>query len=159
MPLLSSVHYFWSPLLQSPIPVNSLRCRCCLQFPTSGHPFYNPPYLWTVLDAVVFFSPLLLVTPVTILHTCEQSQTADPPSPAPSSLLFTSYLSGAPYYWNEAKSYAHGNVGEAAGLKMMERRTCCCPYQLQPNYRSDVIILTKHFTDCHGDGQCAFKMR
>jgi hypothetical protein len=94
----------------------------------------------------VFFSSLLLVTPVTILHTCEQSQMPDPPSPAPSSLLFTSYLSGAPHYWNEAKSYAHGNVGKAVGLRMMERRTCCCPYQLQPNYRSDVIILTKHFT-------------
>jgi hypothetical protein len=60
MPLFSSVHYFWSPLLQSSIPLNSLRCRCFFQFPTSGHPFYNPPYLWTVLDAVlVFWSPLL----------------------------------------------------------------------------------------------------
>jgi hypothetical protein len=27
MPLFSSVHYFWSPLLQSSIPVNILTCR------------------------------------------------------------------------------------------------------------------------------------
>ena len=45
MPLFPSVHYFWSPLLQSSIRVNSLRCRCFLQFTISGHPCYNPPYV------------------------------------------------------------------------------------------------------------------
>jgi hypothetical protein len=74
MLLFSSFHYFWSPLLQSSMHVNSLRCRCFVsslllvtpvtilhtrkqsqmqlfrQFTTSGHPCYNPPYLWTVSD-------------------------------------------------------------------------------------------------------------
>ena len=54
--------------------VEVLRIVHSFQFTTCGHPCYNPPYLWTVSDATVFFSSPLVVTPVTILRTCESSQ-------------------------------------------------------------------------------------
>jgi hypothetical protein len=150
IPLFSSVH-FWSPLLQSSIPVDRLRCCCYLQF-TSGHPCYNPPYLWTDSDAVVIFSSLL-VTPVTIPHTCGQTQ-----MPLLSSVHFWSRLLQSPipvislryrilparlrlhFYlldtWvgrrnieTKPKATRTETWGEVVGLRMMERRTCCCLYQ------------------------------
>jgi hypothetical protein len=113
--------------------VNSLRCRCFLQFTTCGHPCYNPPYLWTVSDAgssqpgSVFTSIYFILEWGAVLLKRSQK-------------LRARKRGGG--RWAE-------DDGEAYVLLSLS---------LQPSYRSEVIVLTKQFTDRH-ERQCAFKMR